>query len=60
MIMMIVKRIVRFRKIQRLFGLVQPKLSQDDIFGSGGTKGQKKWKYSANAESASHYFKNNY
>ena len=55
---MIVKRIVRFRKIQRLFGLVQPVLSQDDIFGCGGSKAHKKWKYSANAESASHYFKN--
>lgn len=48
--MIIIKRIVRFRKIQRLFGLVQPVLSQDDIFGCGGSTDQKKWKY----------FKNNY
>lgn len=43
------KRIVRFRKIQRLFGLVQPALSQDDIFNFG-SKDNQRWKY----------FKNNY
>ena len=47
--MTIVKRIKRFRKVQRLFGLVQPLLSQDDIFNSG-VKDLQRWKY----------FKNNY
>jgi hypothetical protein len=47
---MIGRRIERFRKVQRLFGLVQPILSIDDIFRSGGSKDEKQWKY----------FKNNY
>lgn len=48
--MTIVKRIKRFRKVQRLFGLVQPLLSQDDIFNSGVKDHHYGWKY----------FKNNY
>jgi hypothetical protein len=48
--MLIGRRIERFRKIQRIFGLVQPRLSQEEIFRSGGSKDQKQWKY----------FKNNY
>lgn len=44
------RRIERFRKVQRLFGLVQTILSIDDIFRCGGSKDDKRWKY----------FKNNY
>jgi len=43
------RRIDRFRKVERLFGLVQSVLSIDDIFSSG-SKDEKRWKY----------FKNNY
>lgn len=37
------------RKIQRIFSLVQPRLSIDEIFDSG-SKDEQQWKY----------FKNNY
>lgn len=43
------RRIERFRKVQRIFGLDQKILSIDDIFRSG-SKDEKQWKY----------FKNNY
>ena len=47
--MKMIKRLARVRKVQRLSGLVQPLLSQDDIFNSG-VKDHQRWKY----------FKNNY
>ena len=42
--MMIEKRAERVRRIQRLFGIVPPFLSYDDIFGCG-SKDQQWWKY---------------
>ena len=46
---MMIIRSERFKKIQRIFSLVQPRLSIDEIFDSG-SKDEQQWKY----------FKNNY